>query len=277
MTTSINQLFDKIHQVPQMPEVVRDIINQLTGANIDMLKVVKSVEKEPVITLKVLRLVNSAHFGLSRKVNSIDEATLMIGLEQLKTLVIASGLMGAVPNIANFDIKLFWNNAFQTASYAKWFAEKADLQPDVAYTIGLLANFGNILIHLVSPKEGNEIDQHVKAGKYRPDLERARLGYTNQEACAELCRRWKLGAELISAIEQSAEPLKAEPANKLACCVFLAAYLSDNQQRGKSEEDILAAFPLQISAQIGLEEDDIEEQLPEILGLTSNLAGLTEA
>ncbi len=277
MTTSINQLFDKIYQVPQMPEVVRDIINQLNSANVDMLKVVKSVEKEPVITLKVLRLVNSAHFGLSRKVNSIDDATLMIGLEQLKTLVIASGLMGAIPNIANFDIKQFWNNAFQTASYAKWFAERADLQPDVAYTVGLLANFGNILIHLVSPKEGNEIDQHVKAGKYRPELERSRLGYTNQQACAELCRRWKLGTDLITAIEQSAEPLQAEIPDKLACCVFLAAYLSDSQQRKQSDDEILEAFPFQISAQIGLDEDDIEENLAEILSLTSKMAGLTEA
>jgi HD-like signal output (HDOD) protein len=276
MTTSLNQLFDKIHQIPQMPEVVRDIINQLNNANVDMLKVVKNVEKEPMLTLKILRLVNSAHFGLSRKVNSIDEATLMIGLEQLKTLVIASGLMSAMPNIPNFDIKQFWNNAFLTASYAKWFAEKAELQTEVAYTIGLLANLGSLLIHLVAPKECNEIDQHVKAGKYRPDFERSRLGYTHQEACAELCRRWKLGTELITAIEQSAEPLVADTPNKFACCIFLAAYLCDSQQHGKSEDETLEGFPLQISTLIGLNKDNIEENLPNILSMNSNLEALTD-
>jgi hypothetical protein len=86
-----------------------------------------------------------------------------------------------------------------------------------------------------------------------------------------------LGTELITAIEQSAEPLQAETPDKLACCVSLAAYLSNSQQRGKSEEDILAAFPFQIGAQIGLNEDDIEENLAEILSMTSNLAGLTDA
>jgi HD-like signal output (HDOD) protein len=276
MTTSINQLFDKIHSVPQVPEVVRDIINQLNAPNIDMLKIVKSVEKEPLITLKVLRLVNSAHFGLSRKVNSIDEATLMIGMEQLKTLVIASGLIGSMPNIPNFDIKQFWNNAFLTASYAKWFAEQAELATNVAYTIGLLSSLGNILIHLVAPKEANEIDQHVKAGKYRPDVERSRLGYTNQMVCAELCRRWKLGEELINAIGQSAEPWLSETPDKFACSVFLATYLCESKLRAKSQDDILAGFPYQISEQIGLSVDDIHQHLPEVLSISSKLEGLTD-
>jgi HD-like signal output (HDOD) protein len=276
MSTSLNQLFDNIHHIPQMPEVVRDIINQLNASNVDMLKIVKSVEKEPLITLKVLRLVNSAHFGLSRKVNSIDEATLMIGLEQLKTLVIASGLMGAIPNIPNFDIKGFWNQAFLTATYAKSIAEKAGLQGDIAYTIGLLANLGNILIHMVAPKESNEIDQHVKAGKHRPEFERSRLGYTNQQACAELCRRWKLGAELITAIEQSAEPLLAETPDKFACCIFLAAYLSDNQQRGKNQEEILAAFPINISGILGIDSDKTTNFIAEILATSSKLDALIE-
>lgn len=99
MPTSINQLFDQLHKIPQVPEVVRSIINQLNDPHADMLNIAKDVEKEQVIALKILRLVNSAHFGLSRKIGSINEAVSMLGLNQLKTLVIASGIVAATPDI----------------------------------------------------------------------------------------------------------------------------------------------------------------------------------
>jgi HD-like signal output (HDOD) protein len=127
MPKQMNQLFDNIQKLPQIPEVVRTIINQLNEPHAEMLNIAKNVEKEQVISLKILRLVNSAHFGLSRKVASIDQATVMLGMNQLKTLVIASGIVSSVPKIENFDIRKFWNNCFRTATYAKWIAEHNNL------------------------------------------------------------------------------------------------------------------------------------------------------
>ena len=54
-----------------------------------------------------------------------------------------------------------------------------------------LAAWVNILIQMVAPKEANEIDQHVKAGSFRPEIERNRLGYTSRSVCAELCAAGK--------------------------------------------------------------------------------------
>ena len=50
---------------------------------------------------------------------------MLIGMAQLKTLVVASGIIGSVPEIPNFDIKQFWKKTFLCAAYAKWFAEKS--------------------------------------------------------------------------------------------------------------------------------------------------------
>ncbi len=73
-TTTIDQLFDNIHHLPQVPDVVRELISQLNDPDIDMSAIATNVEQEPTISLKILRLVNSAHYGLSRKVSSINEA-----------------------------------------------------------------------------------------------------------------------------------------------------------------------------------------------------------
>jgi HD-like signal output (HDOD) protein len=276
MATDVNQLLNQIHNLPQIPEILHSIINQLSNPHTDMLDIAKNVEKEQLIALKVLRLVNSAHFGLTRKVNSIEEATLLIGMSQLKTLIVASSLVHSVPAIPNFDVKQFWNNTFLIASYAKWFADKAHLQTEVAYTAGLLSGLGNILLHMGAPKEANEIDQHVKAGSFRPDMERNRIGFTNQAACAELLRRWKLGEELIIAIEQSAEPLSVAKPDKLACTVFLGNYISQCLVRDYPVANILSNFPHTVAEKIGLDADVIETNINEIIAINSNLQGLTD-
>ncbi|QPK64627.1 HDOD domain-containing protein [Methylomonas sp. LL1] len=277
MPTQMHQLFDNIHKLPQIPEVVRTIINQLNNPHAEMLNIAKNVEKEQVIALKILRLVNSAHFGLSHKVASIEQATVMLGINQLKTLVIASGIVSAIPKIENFDIKKFWNNCFRTAAYAKWLAEHNNLAGDIAYTAGLIGNLGNVLIHMVYPSEANEIDQHVKAGHAtRPEIERNRIGFTNQQVCAELCRRWKFADELITAVEQSAEPSTFEQPSALACTLHLAQYLSNCVDQHKSEEEILAVFPLSVAEGMGFSENAIKIHLSEILAIESNLEGLTD-
>ncbi|AEG01166.1 HDOD domain-containing protein [Methylomonas methanica] len=277
MPIQMTQLFDNIPKLPQIPEVVRTIINQLNDPHAEMLDIAKNVEKEQVISLKILRLVNSAHFGLSRKISSIDEATVMLGMNQLKTLVIASGIVSSIPNIANFDIKKFWNNCFRTAVYAKWFAEHTHESGDIAYTAGLIGNLGNLLIHMGLPSEANEIDQHARAGhSSRAKFERTCLGFTNQEVCAELCRRWKFGDELVQAIQQSGEPLSFDAPSPIACCLHLAQFISDAVDRGKTEAEILAALPYPVTEKIGLSEGFFNANLAELLSMKSNLEGLAD-
>lgn len=276
MPTSINLLFDQIHKIPQIPEVVRTVINQLGNPNAELLDIAKNVEKEQVLVLKILRLVNSAHFGLSRKIGSIDEAITMLGLNQLKTLVIASGIVSVVPQLEHFDVKQSWRNSFRTAGHAKWLATQSGLAADIAYTAGLISNLGNILIHIGSPREANEIDQHVKAGSPRLETEKKRLGFTSQAVCAELCRRWKFADELIETIEQSAEPMVADTPHKLGCAVFLAHFISDCQDRGLDENQILASLPTRVSEQLGLSTQLLNQMIPEMLAAKSELDGLLD-
>ncbi|MEQ1622695.1 MAG: HDOD domain-containing protein [Methylococcales bacterium] len=270
MKVQMNQLFDKIHQLPQIPEVVRTLITQFNDPKTNFDDIAKNIEKEQVISLKVLRLVNSAHFGLSRKIGSIQEAVFMLGMNQLRTLVIASGLVSSIPKIEGVDIKSFWSKSFNTATYAKWLAAESQVAPDLAFTAGLISHLGNILIHMGAPAAASEIDQHVKGGKSRSAIEKARLGFTSEDVCAELCRRWHFSDELVQTVANSADPLATEDVIKSAHVVYLARYLSENQKN----EAVLATFPFDVAKKIGLSEQYIHEHVAEILALESGLDGL---
>ncbi len=275
MKLTIEKLFDQIHKVPQIPEVVRELIAQVNNPDFDFAEIAKNVEKEQVIAMKVLRLVNSAHFGFSRKFSSIDEAVVMLGMGQLKTLIIASGIVSSVSEIPGIDMKEFWADSFLTASYAKWLTDqKIPADSEMVYTAGLIRGLGIVLIHLADAKVANEIDQHVKAGENRAEYERKRLGFTSQEACAALCERWKFADELVDTIKKSADPLKDDEVSLPACAVYLGHYISQAKRDNQTEESIIQSIPLKAWQQLGFTQADLEQKIPEILAVESGLDGL---
>ena len=272
--SKINNLFEQLHRVPQIPEVVRMLINQFYDPNVEIKDIAKNVEKEQIISLKVLRLVNSAYFSLPKKINSIEEAVVMLGLNQMKILVIASGIVSTVPEIENFNIKQFWLNSFCTATYAKWLATKAHCDEDIAFTAGLISGLGTILIHLGQTKEAAEIELHINEGHPRPFVERMRLGYTSQDVTAELCRQWNFSDELVTTVAQCGEPMLASPASKIACAIFIARYLSTCKYSNMLENEIFQTIPVDIAEQLGLPDAFFREHLAETLALESGLDGL---
>ena len=276
MAMKIDQLFDQVYKIPQVPEVVRTLIVQMNDPDADMEAIAKNVEKEQVIALKVLRVVNSAYFGLSRKLSSINEAVVMLGMGQLKTLIVASGMVASIPEIKNFDVKSFWSNSFRTAAYAKWLATKTDVDEDLVFTAGLVSGLGTVLIYLGAPRAANEIDQHIKAGNTRYSIEQKKLGFTSQEVCAELCRRWKFPEDLINTIAQSAKPQGFKEVSKPSCIVHIARYISECKELSMVEADIMRTFPYFALQAVGITEQLMRENLAEVLALESGLDGLTE-
>ena len=273
-TTTINQLFDNIHNLPQVPDVVRELISQLNNPDIDMSAIAKNVEQEPVISLKILRLVNSAHYGLSRKVSSINEALAFLGMDELKTLVIASGIVSSVPQLDGVDIEQFWETAFLKATYAKWLASEVNLDGNVAFTAAIISNIGTLLIHLGDSNASLEIEQRLKSGPtMRYEYEQRRLGYTSADVSSELSRRWKFPDELVDAIASSSDPLAVENPSKLGCTVHLAEYLSSNKSK-ISDEELFETLPFDVAEQIYLSKAVITEKMSTLLSLKSNLAGL---
>jgi len=146
----------------------------------------------------------------------------------------------------------------------------------MVFTAGLISGLGTILIYLGDAKAASEIEQDSKAGGNRSNHERERLGFTSQEVCAELCRRWHFSEELIDTIAKSGEPLSNEEISLAANAVFVARYICESRRLEISEEDKLAAFPSKEWQQLGLKEQDIATKLTEILALESGLDGLVD-
>ena len=277
MNLEIQRLFDQIDRVPKVPEVVRLLLEQVNDPTINFRQIAENVEKEQVISVKVLRLVNSAVYGLSRKIGSIQQALVIIGMDELKKLVIVSGMVSSVDEIPGISLDDFWLDNFRTATYAEWLANHTKL-PDsqMIFTAGLISSLGRILIHLDDLTTARAINKKVREGHTRPESEREELGFTSQEICAELCKLWQFSDELTDTVAKSGEPLHFDEISLAACAVFVARYISEANYIDKDKQVILDEFPRKAWLKLGLAEEDIAEKMAEMLALETGLEGLLD-
>ena len=272
----IKDLLSQTDKLPNIPEVVRELIQALNDPNANYDDISQKVSKDQTLSLKILRLVNSAHFGLSRKVASIDEAVVMLGMAKLKTLVIASGFANSAADVEGIDLPLFWCDSFQVAELARWIAEmtEGEVDADLAFTAGIIHNIGQLLLHMAQPNRAMAIKTIITTtDTQRPKAEYDRLGFTTADAGHALLESWKFPEALALAVKYQNNPADLQQDPQLSAVLKLACLINCESKTGDPIEDIIQRFPNDIATIAGIRAN-AAEYLAEALEVKSALDSL---
>ena len=269
-------LFDQPQNLPNIPKVVQELIDTFNQTDFDMDEVAGKISMDPVLTAKVLRLANSAHYGVSRTVASTADASVLLGFSTLRTLVLASGITGAIHAPDGFDRKAFWRDNFAVAAIAKWMSSYCGVNGETAFTCGMLHSIGELMIRLLMPTEAKKIQAAVEAGGKLYDVEMAMLGYSYAEVGAELAKRWKFPDDILEGIKHHANPQNAEEENKLSGLIYLAVYVNQANGQGLSDKEVLEGFPQDIANSIGMDISKSLEDLKQLDGIESGMDSLLD-
>lgn len=215
-------LLRRVDELPRLPKAISELLDAVNNENTSVKVISSKVSQDPLISARVLRLANSAHFGRSREVGSIDEAVIRLGMQTLRTLVIASAVIGAVPKVDGVDLANFWGETFEVALYCQEMAKRCGAVSEAAFTCGILHSIGDLLIAVVDPEQAGDIRAAVKAGGVKEEIELQTLGYTSAEVGALLAQSWKFTPVLVSGIRFQNAPKKAEPFSSLAALLSLS-------------------------------------------------------
>jgi len=271
----ITDLLKQTDKLPNVPEVVRELIQALSDPNADYNVIAKKVAQDQTLTLKILRLVNSAHFGLTRKVSTIDEAVVILGMEKLNTLVIASGMSNSASDVEGLDLRAFWSDCFMVATIANWLALRTDkVSAEVAFTAGIIYNIGRLLLHLAEPNRARAIQTLISETRTsRIAAETERLGFTSQEAGKALLDMWRLPEELGVAIMQYKRPYTYEVPSPLSAILNLANYLNSAINDQREIDEVIVFIPKKVMQLAGLKVEVLDE-IEEVLDIKSGLESL---
>lgn len=257
----VQDLLKKTDKLPNVPDVVRELIQLLNDPNVKYADISERVTHDQTISLKVLRVVNSAYFGLSRKISSIDEATVLLGMDKLKTLVIASGFSNSVTKVDGINLAEFWQDSFRVAELAQWFAKRTSLvEADEAFTVGIVHNIGRLLLHLTEPEIAKDIQTLVsdrKAGRIKAELDL--LGFISQDAGKALMDLWKFPPIIGDAVKNHKRPFSDGEPQALPCVLNLACYLNACMRNDRDYDLIREGFPAAVAKAAGLSQGIVYE------------------
>lgn len=262
----VAEVFDRASgKLPMIPKVVQELVNSFNQADvINNEQIATTVGHDQVLTARVLRLANTARFGGSRRVGSLDDALIVLGFDTLRVLVIASGVTGATSNIPNFDLKSFWQSCFEIANTSKVLARMTRQNQQLAYTCGLLARIGELVLHVAIPEKTPEIDREVNIGKNRIEVERELLGVDSAQVGSELAWRWSFPENIVNAIGQQHPLGSRDDAPLLAVLVGLANQLVRDFNHKLDETQVTERIPAKVFEQLGLSNEQFSEALPEL-------------
>lgn len=260
---NLQNLIDNAQKLPNVPKVVQELIESFGDDNVSNDLIAKKISSDQVLTIKVLRAANSAHYGGNRKVGSVNDAVFLLGFNAVRTLVLASGLTGAFKAPEGFDLRKFWQDSFAVAATCKWIAKFSRDDAETAFTCGMIHDIGELLIHILLPAECAEMQRVVDKGARNSDIEKNYLGFDFSEAGAELANRWKFPDAIVKGIRYQLEPLKGEPFPRFAGIISIAMYINKMNDEGSDGAAILANFPNEIATKLGINLVKLMEKIDE--------------
>ncbi|WP_317204308.1 HDOD domain-containing protein [Janthinobacterium sp.] len=259
-------------KLPVMPEVAHALIRTLNDNNADMISVCAVISKDPALTATLLRMANSAMFGLSRTVNTLDAAVNVIGMTQLRARALSICMAKVFTMPRTLDRLEFWRYSMVCAGYARWLASKSGLDEQQSWLIGMMLRLGQLTIAEQNSAQMEHIELLPRAPGERWARERKLAGFDEGVITAEIARRWDFPDDVVDALSGASDPLAASHFSKLAAVVHLAALLADH---GEPLADTLDALPAAVLASLELNVQALKASLPgaEALSDISSLQG----
>ncbi|NLW30178.1 MAG: HDOD domain-containing protein [Fibrobacter sp.] len=195
-TEVIENKLESIENLPSLPIVLRQLQKVIYNPNSSMPQIAAIVAKDPALASRAIRLVNSAFYGLSKRVTSIPNAIIILGLNTLNSLMIGLTVIKFFKNSkqAGFDQQKFWEHCFGTALISKHLADAGGKKiDDDVFVAGLLHDAGRLVLDQYLHDDFMEAVYMTKStSKTLSECEKEVIGFDHSEAGAWLSAKWGL-------------------------------------------------------------------------------------
>jgi len=235
---SKDKVYAKIRKsgnLPTLPEILLKLLEACDNENTPISDIASIISKDPVLSLKVLQLVNSAYYGLQKKFKSVEQAVVYLGANSIKNIAITTSIHQVFDRrkfkgVKRFNISTFWYQSLLTATLAQRIAQKTDYESrDEAYLSGLLHDVGRLLLVSTYPREHESILLKTEDIQNVLWAEKQLIGVTHCEVGSWLVGNWNLDSLMADAIKYHHEPLEQiNEAFPLVKIIHLASLLSEN-------------------------------------------------
>jgi putative nucleotidyltransferase with HDIG domain len=199
-----------LQSIPSLPNVLNTVNSLLDDPATSLQEIGKVLSTDEGLASRVLKLVNSAYYGLPRMVSTIPLAMTILGAKAVKSHVVNIAYSDLMCNLAgnSEEYSLLWRHALSTGSWARAIATKSgEVDPEEAFTAGLIHDVGQALCLRFRPDAyGKLVREAYKSGKPLLGVEKEVVGIDHTRLGAWAASRWRLPEPLVNAVAWHHDP-----------------------------------------------------------------------
>lgn len=266
-----------VEQMPAFPKSVQRILELSRDINCSPKELVSVIEKDPVMTMKLLHIINSAYYSLPKQITSVNQSIVFIGLNTIKNMALSFAVIGALPqqNAAGFNMQRYLMHSLVTASIARLLCQKFNkdgTDPGDCNLAGLLHDFGKVVFAQFMAEEFKEALRY-SAENHVPlyVAEQKVIGIDHSVMGARLVEGWQFPQKISDAIRHHHDA--ALQNTTLQNCLFVADQLSKHKSLNNSDYSKMTELPPAIAKRFG---GNLEEIIVK-LGDLSNVVAEAQA
>ena len=259
----IKQVAASMKTIPSMPTLYGELCDALKSPEAKVEQIASIISKDMGMMAKILQLVNSAFFGLSRNISDASQAVSYLGFDTVKTMVLTTGLFEQLqPGVVDgFSFERLWEHSLRTGARAQKIARALGLEEFLvadALAGGMLHDVGILLLATELPEEFEQsvrlsMEQHVLLS----EAEHATYGISHAEVGAYILGLWGLRFPVVEAVAYHHTPRQA---GSMEISPLLAVHVADAIERVDS------------SPCLGSMASHLDEQYIDLLGLSDRIA-----
>lgn len=260
---TIEDIVSKTQDLPTMPAAALAVMRETEDPESTANTVARHLAQDQALTARVLRLANSAFYGLPRQVTSAQDAVVVLGMRAVKNLsLIASTYPWLSKPLVGYAMEPMelWRHSFAVGVGAQYIADKTrTADSDEAFTSGLLHDLGKLALSVwLEDKIGPMLEVSRRGQMPFEDVERKVLGFDHAEVGAFMGESWNLPPQIVKAMKFHHRPHEMTPPSTLVDCVHVADYMSVHLGIGSNIDDLPHELDLGAMERLALTLDDLE-------------------
>jgi putative nucleotidyltransferase with HDIG domain len=196
-----------VHELPALPGVVAKVLQETENPDACAATIERLISSEQALAAKVLRVVNSAYYGLSGQVTSLSQAVVILGMHQIRNLVLSMSAISTMQQRTakqHETLRLFWLHSFGTAAATQHIAKHKHFNVRDAETVfvgGLLHDIGRLFLFTNFARTYDQVMKYAESrGVTIEEAEERLLGMSHGMVGALMAEHWKLPEVLIELI-----------------------------------------------------------------------------
>lgn len=272
-----NSIISTMNSFPTLPTVVTRVIEITADPDSSIDDLMKVISMDQSLTASVLKIANSAFYGVARNVGSLKEALTVLGFAEIQKIVLSKAVFESFKHLSgdeSFEFKKFWEHSFYCGLAAKIIARETATIHSEMFVAGIIHDIGKLILYIAIKTEYLKILNYSLEKDVDVNIvESKALGITHSKIGMDLLRKWMFPEKLLMAVGYHHSPKESPKEKKFPVIICLADLLvclltkrSEGLPLNKIEEKLDSPEVAELASDIELEwnKDKREELLEKV-------------